>query len=251
MKILLKIAYDGKNYCGWQVQKNGPSIQGELCRASAEAYGCEVRITGCSRTDSGVHAKEYFCTLETENGAPVIPNDKLPTALNVRLPEDITVYSAKTVPDSFHARYSVESKTYEYRIDNSAERDPFLRDRAWYLKKPLDAVRMDKVAKAFIGEHDFSAFMASGSDIKDKVRRVTEVSVHREGTEVIFRVSANGFLYNMVRIMMGTLTDISYGKIKADELSDIISSLDRRRAGITAPPSGLYLVNVEYGNNLM
>ncbi len=246
MKLLLKIAYDGRNYCGWQVQKNGTSIQGELCRAASEVYHETVKVTGCSRTDSGVSAKEYFCTLELSENAPSVPLDRLPTALNVKLNEDITVYSATSVSDDFHARYSVESKTYEYVIDNGEQRDPFLKGRAWYLKKPLDEQKMDRAAKAFIGRKDFAAFMASGSSVTDTVRCVKYAEVVREGRNVIFRVSADGFLYNMVRIMVGTLTDVSAGKIQENEIEEIIESKDRGRAGMTAPPDGLYLCQVVY-----
>ena len=246
MKILLKAAYDGKNYCGWQVQKNGVSVQGEISRAAKEAYGVDVKVTGCSRTDSGVHALAYCFTVETPDGAPCIPLLRLPTALNVRLNEDITVFSAEEVESDFHARYFVKQKTYEYRIDNGPYRDPFKVGYAWYLKKPLDERVMDTAAKHFIGKKDFSAFMASGSDVTDTVREVKHAEVTREGDTVIFRVSADGFLYNMVRIMVGTLTDVSYGKIAPSDLPDIISSGERKKAGITAPPDGLYLKNVEY-----
>ena len=246
MKLLLKAAYDGKNYCGWQVQKNGPSVQGEICRAACEVYGTEIKVTGCSRTDSGVHALNYCFTLETPENAPKIPTDRLPVALNIKLNEDITVFFAEEVPESFHARYSVKGKTYEYRIDNGVYKSPFKVGYAWHLKKPLDADLMNEAAKELIGKHDFSAFMASGSDVTDTVRTVTDAEVIRVGDEVIFRVSADGFLYNMVRIMIGTLTEVSYGKISPDGIKSIILSGDRKRAGITAPPDGLYLKNVEY-----
>ncbi len=246
MKILLKASYDGKNYCGWQVQKNGISVQGEISRAAKEVYGTDVKITGCSRTDSGVHALSYCFTLEASENAPEIPLSRVPVALNVKLSEDITVFSAEHVPDDFHARYSVKEKTYEYRIDNGAYRSPFKVGYAWHLKKPLNEKIMDAAAKKFIGKRDFSVFMASGSDITDTVREVRHAEVVREGDEVIFRVSADGFLYNMVRIMMGTLTEVSYGKIRVEDIEGIISSGDRKRAGITAPPDGLYLKNVKY-----
>ncbi len=246
MKILLKIAYNGNNYCGWQVQKNGISVQGELCRAASEMYGCEVAVTGCSRTDAGVHALEYFCTLQPGEGAPVIPTERIPYALNVRLNEDVTVFFAQEVDNSFHARYNVKSKTYEYVIDNGSFRDPFQYGRAWHLKRELDELRMDQAAKAFVGKHDFSAFMASGSSVKDTVRTVREASVRREGRNVVFTVSADGFLYNMVRIMTGTLTDVSYGKFAPEDIDRIIRSQSRNMAGRTAPPEGLYLKRVEY-----
>ena len=213
MKILLKLAYCGTKYCGWQVQKNGTSVQGLLCIAAEQIYGAPVKITGCSRTDSGVHAREYYVTLETPSSAPAIPESRIPAALNTHLPEDITVFEAKEVDKEFHARYSVKTKTYEYVFDNGVQRDPFFLDRAWHISKHLDEKAMNEAAQGFVGTHDFSAFMASGSSVKDTVRTVTSAKVVREGDKVVFLVSANGFLYNMVRIMAGTLYEVSIGKV--------------------------------------
>ena len=246
MKILIKIAYDGKNYCGWQVQKNGVSVQGSVCEAAMQVYGEKVNVTGCSRTDSGVHAREYFCTLEASENAPSVPLDRLPTALNRYLPEDITVFCAEAVDGEFHARYGVREKTYEYVFDNGAQRDPFLFKRAWHITKRLDEEAMNSAAKGFIGNYDFSAFMASGSSVTDTVRKITDASVIRTGDKVVFSVTGNGFLYNMVRIMAGTLYYVSIGKIDKDGIVDIIKSGDRALAGITAPPDGLYLTAVKY-----
>ncbi len=247
MKFLLKIAYCGTSYHGWQVQKNGKSVQGELCRAADEIFGQGAKITGCSRTDSGVHAQEYFCTLELQMNAPAIPESRIPAAMNTRLSEDITVYEARRVCDGFHARYNVKSKTYEYIFDNGAYRNPFLVGRAWHIPKPLDDKLMNEAARGFVGEHDFAAFMASGSSVNDTVRTVYGAEVVRDGGNVIFRVSANGFLYNMVRIMAGTLYEVSIGKISLCEIEKIIQSKERKNAGITAPPDGLYLKKVDYG----
>ena len=246
MKLLLKIAYNGRDFCGWQVQPNGKTVQGEMSRAVEEAYGCKINVTGCSRTDSGVHALEYYCTLDVPENAPKIPVDRVPSALNVRLPESITVYEAKEVGSDFHARYSVKKKTYEYVIDNGYQRDPFLFGRAWHIKTPLDADKMNEVAKSFIGKHDFSAFMASGSEIEDATRTVFDAEVERVGSRVIFRVTADGFLYNMVRIMTGTLADVSCGRIEAGGIGRIIELCERKNAGVTAPADGLYLKHVEY-----
>jgi tRNA pseudouridine38-40 synthase len=246
MKYLLKICYYGEKYCGWQVQKNEISVQSEMCRAAKEIYGTDVKITGCSRTDSGVHAREYYCTLETPENAPVLPEDKIPSALNRYLCEDISVFEAKEVAAEFHARYDVKEKTYEYVFDNGVQRNPFMHKRAWHISKRLNEDLMNEAARQFVGEYDFSAFMASGSSVTDTVRRVTDASVTREGDKVIFRVSANGFLYNMVRIMAGTLRDVSIGKISADSIKNIINGKDRCAAGLTAPPDGLYLVSVIY-----
>lgn len=246
MKILLKLAYCGTSYCGWQVQKNGVSVQGLLCEAARQIYASDVKVTGCSRTDSGVHAREYFCTLDIPTSAPVIPENRIPSALNTHLPEDISVLEARRVADSFHARYDVKEKTYEYVYDNGEQRDPFLTRRAWHIPKRLDENVMNEAAKAFVGEHDFSAFMASGSSVTDTVRMVTHAEVVREGSTVKFRVSANGFLYNMVRIMAGTLYEVSIGKIDKDSIPNIIAGKDRKGAGVTASPDGLYLINVIY-----
>ena len=245
MKILLKLMYLGENYCGWQVQENGKTVQGELCRAFREICGKDVKVTGCSRTDSGVHAKEYFCTAETD-GIFGIPCGKLPLAVNAHLDRDISVRSAKEVPKDFHARYDVKYKTYEYVIDNGVTHDPFLEKRSWHVPKKLSETVMDEAAKIFVGEKNFAAFMASGSKVTDTVRRITEASVRREGENVIFRVTGNGFLYNMVRIMTGTLVEVSLGKKSVKDITSALDCGDRKKAGMTAPAEGLYLVSVVY-----
>ncbi len=246
MKLLLKIAYCGENYCGWQVQKNGVTVQGLLCDTAKNVYSCDVKITGCSRTDSGVHAEEYYCTLEAPMNAPVIPIERIPLAFNRYLPGDVSVIKASVVSDGFHARYDVKSKTYEYVFDNGEQRNPFLTKRAWHIPKRLDEKLMSAAAKHFVGTYDFRAFMASGSDVKDTVRTVFNAEVVREGDIVKFKVSADGFLYNMVRIMAGTLYEVSIGKISADDIDRVISEKNRKKAGVTAPPDGLYLVKVTY-----
>ncbi len=245
-KILLKISYFGKNYCGWQFQINGNTVQREMSIAARTCYGCDIKVSGCSRTDSGVHALNYYCTLELPEGSPNIPLDRLPTALNVRLPLDITVHSAKAVSDDFHPRYSAISKTYEYRMYDADYRDPFQDGRAWHVGWKLDENIMNTEAKALLGSHDFFAFMAAGSDITDTVREIYSAEVTRENGLIIFRVSGNGFLYNMVRIMTGTLMDISCGRIERGSIPKIIASRDRTNAGRTAPPEGLYLLDVKY-----
>ncbi len=245
-KILLKISYFGKNYCGWQFQKNGNTVQREMSIAVRTCYGCDVNVSGCSRTDSGVHALNYYCTLTLPENAPDIPCDRLPTALNVRLPLDIVVLSAEKADDEFHPRYSAVSKTYEYRMYDGYYRDPFEDGRVWHVGWRLDESIMDRNAKDFIGSHDFSAFMAAGSEITDTVREIYDASVVRENGLVIFRVKGNGFLYNMVRIMAGTLVDISCGRLEDGGVPNIIFSKDRKMSGRTAPPDGLYLLDVEY-----
>ena len=245
MKILLTISYVGTAFCGWQVQKNGRSVQATVQDAVEEVFGKRYPVTGCSRTDSGVHARGFKCTVDIDENAPKIPEGRIPIALNTKLPDDVAVRDASYVDDDFHARYSVKSKRYEYLIRNSTLRDPFLAGRAWTVPQPLDEALMNEAAQEFIGTHDFTSFRAAGSDVPDSVRTVYGASVRREGDSVIFSVCADGFLYNMVRIMVGTLVDVSRGSI-SESISDIINARDRKKAGQTAPPDGLTLAEVFY-----
>jgi len=245
MKILLTISYVGCAYCGWQVQKNGRSVQETVQDAVEQVFGKRYPVTGCSRTDSGVHARGFMCTVDIDGNAPKIPEERIPIAMNTKLPDDVAVRSAVYVDDGFHARYSVKSKRYEYVISNSPLRDPFLAGRAWNVPQYLDESVMNKAAQNFVGTHDFTSFRAAGSDVPDSVRTVYAASVRRENEKVIFSVCADGFLYNMVRIMVGTLVDIARGSITA-ELSEIIDARDRKKAGQTAPPDGLTLAEVFY-----
>ena len=247
MKLKLRMSYDGANYSGWQVQKNAPTIQKKLQDAVESVYGRRYSVTGCSRTDSGVHAKDYCCTLEIDDNCSVsIPVEKVPLVLNRFLPDDISVFGSQIVSDEFHPRYDVIYKEYEYIILNSDIKDPFLNNKAFLYSKKLDVSIMDMAAKMFVGTHDFQGFMSSGSSVVDTVRTIKYFSVKREGDIVKLNVAADGFLYNMVRILVGTLIEISEGKIKLDDLDEIIRSKDRGRAGFTAPPYGLYLNKVVY-----
>lgn len=244
MKYLLTVAYDGKNYCGYQKQKNGISVQEKLTEAAMSLFGDGVKITGCSRTDSGVHAKGFKATLECDKTS--ISEDKVAVAMNTLLPDDISVISSREVAHGFHPRYDVKSKEYRYIINNSGVRDPFLAGRAYHYPKPLDEKIMNVAAKHLIGEHDFSSFMASGSKIVDTVRTIYDCKVERDGDTITVSVIGNGFLYNMVRIIVGTLIYVSEGKIYPSDIPKIIESKSRKNAGITAPACGLYLYNVEY-----
>ena len=239
----LKIAYLGTAYCGWQVQKNGVSVQQTVQTALQKLLGSRPALTGCSRTDSGVHAREFCFHTDT---SVAIPCEKVPLALNRFLPDDIAVTDCREVPHDFHARYSCKGKTYVYRICDAKVRDPFNTRFTAYHRGRLDADRMNAAAAAFLGTHDFSAFCASGSSVEDKVRTVSEAKVERVGDEVHFTVTADGFLYNMVRIMAGTLLDVSLGLIDSAGMSDIIESRDREKAGRTAPARGLTLEKVSY-----
>ncbi len=249
MKILLKIRFVGTNYAGYQVQNNAPTVQGELCRAAEQLFGTKCDVTGCSRTDSGVHAN-LFCAAVTNHGTQsletTVPTEKIPRAMNAFLPPDIAVISAHEVEDGFHPRYDVKSKEYVYLIRNGGERDPFMADRCLFYPRSLDTDKMNEAAQKFVGEHDFAAYMAAGSKVESTVRTVYSASVVRDGDMIRFSVRGNGFLYNMVRIMTGTLLSVGEGRISPDEIPSITQSLDRKRAGSTAPACGLYLNAVEY-----
>ncbi len=252
MKLFLKIKYDGSRYGGYQVQKNAVTVQQKLNEATQDLFGFDCDIVGCSRTDAGVHA-ECFCLTVAKKGedslVSSLPCEKVPRALNVRLPSDIAVYEARWVGDDFHARYGVREKTYVYRILNSPERDPFYEKRAWHCPRPIsesDVRAMRAAAVDIVGKHDFSAFMASGSSVKSTVRTVTRVDVLRRGDLIEIYVGADGFLYNMVRIIAGTLLDVARGRIPEGAIAEIIDSRDRSRAGVTAPAEGLYLWDVKY-----
>ena len=242
----------GTNYRGYQVQPNGVTVQQKLNEAARSLFGYDCDIVGCSRTDSGVHARE-FCAAVTRKGTPsletAIPVERIPLALSHYLPSDISVWRAELVEDGFHPRYDVVSKEYVYKIWNGKVRDPFLEGRAWHCPKPISdkaAKDMDRAARYLIGKHDFSAYMASDTKIKDTVREVFDIGVTKDGELVELRISADGFLYNMVRIITGTLVDVAYGRIAPEDIPKITESCDRRLAGTTAPPEGLYLNKVKY-----
>ncbi len=240
---LLTIKYDGTDYCGWQVQKNAKTVQETLQKALCSIIGEHCDITGCSRTDSGVHANMFCLHFNTES---TIENNKLVLALNARLPDDISALKCENVADDFHARYSCKGKNYIYKIYNSPIRDVFLYKYSLQVNKPIDVDLLNKAALCFIGTHDFSGFCSVGSSVQNTVRTVTECRFVRDGDMVIFSITADGFLYNMVRIIVGTLLEVANGKISADDLPQIILSCDRELAGPTVKPHGLYLNKVYY-----
>ena len=247
MKYFVKINYLGTNFHGFQVQPGLRTVQGELCRALDEAFGVPCKVTGCSRTDAGVHANEFCLTVENEGGT--IPPEKLPVAVSRFLPNDIALYYAELCEDSLHPRYDVKSKEYLYRIRNRKIFDPFDFGRVWFFPQDIAAdgiSRMNEAGKYIVGKHDFSAFMSEGSDVVDTVRTVYSLSVTKEGDTIEIRISADGFLYNMVRIIVGTLIDVALKRISVPEVLDIINSGDRKNAGMTAPAEGLYLNRVVY-----
>ena len=247
-RILLELSYVGTAYHGWQVQKNAASVQKTVQNALCELCGAPITLTGCSRTDTGVHARTYFALAEGDIPSGLL-SARMVNAVNVILPDDISAKRVYFVDDDFHPRYSVVSKEYEYIFSDGGFPDPFLASRAYRSTKKLDEDLMNEAAKQFIGTHDFTAFCASGSkaaENMDVVRTVFDASVQRVGDTVSFRVRADGFLYNMVRIMAGTLIEVSLGKIQKDEILKIIESKNRNSAGRTLPPDGLYLDIVEY-----
>lgn len=260
MKLLLKIRYDGSSYCGFQYQPNAPTVQGTLTEKISDAFGFPCTVTGCSRTDAGVHALGYVAAVEPADtemcGKPWcnIPVGKVHRVLNMYLPSDISVMGAAFVPDTFHPRYDTVAKEYTYVIDDRVYPDPFLRDRAWHLKKQVTdrgLELMNEGAALLLGRHDFSSFMASGSSVTDTVRTLYSLKAERndEG-KLIVTTRGDGFLYNMVRILTGTLLDVAFEKIGTTKLKEILEGCDRRLAGPTAPPSGLYLKEVIYSEDI-
>ena len=243
MHVCITLRFAGTRYHGFQVQKNALSVCEVLQNALESLYGVRPPVKGCSRTDSGVHALGY-CVSYTQ--PKPIPPRKLPLAVNRFLPDDVRVTEAHRVPEDFHARYSAKSKEYIYRIHNSAVADPFQNGLCWRFPGPLDAGRMERAAQYLVGKHDFVSFMSSGSDIADTVRTVYFAHVRREGDDITFHVCADGYLYNMVRILAGTLCEVGAGRLRAADIPAILASRDRSRAGPTLPAKGLFLKCVEY-----
>lgn len=241
--IKLTLKYDGTAYHGWQSQKNAVTVQEVLENAIFKLTGARPRVTGCSRTDTGVHAEMFVCNFGTETK---IPCDKLPLALNTHLPDDVVCFWAEDADADFHSRYAAKKKRYTYYIHNSRFPDVFKINYAWHYSYPLDVDAMKKASQAFLGEHDFIGFAASGFTVKTTVRTIYDISVEKTGDLIKISVLGNGFLYNMVRIIAGTLAFVGCGKINAEDMEGIINSCDRKRAGITAPPQGLYLTEVFY-----
>ena len=243
--LLVTIRYDGRGYHGWQVQDNADSVQARFQEALFRVIGSRPDIKGCSRTDAGVHANMYCVSFRTEH---TIPADRLPYAMNRFLPDSIAVTGAAEVPEDFHARYSCRGKEYIYKILNAPFRDPFLSGYALHYWHSLDEELMDRAARNFLGTHDFTSFCTVDPHRKkgDFHRTVRNFSVTRQGDMVTLTIEADGFLYNMVRIITGTLLYVAQGRLAPDDIPVIISARDRSAAGPTAPPEGLYLNRVFY-----
>lgn len=252
-RIMLRVAYDGTNYHGYQIQDNGDTIEQRLTEAIKGLTGEDIKLVGGSRTDAGVHAKENVVVFDTNSQ---IPGDKFKYGINQRLPEDIRVVSSNEVAADFHPRHCDTKKTYEYHILNAEIADPVKRLYAHHVYVPLDVSKMMQAAEFMIGEHDFNAFCAKGAQVESTVRTIYDIIIEEKptqdsygrfpGKDIIIRVSGNGFLYNMVRIIAGTLIEAGFGRLEPSKVKEIIASCDRQNAGPTAPAMGLILAKYEF-----
>ena len=242
-RIKLIVAYDGTNYCGWQTQINGVTVEEVLNKTLSGLLKEDIRVIGASRTDSGVHALGNVAVFDTESK---IPGDKFSFALNQRLPEDIRIQESCQVADDFHPRFCNTIKTYEYKILNRKFALPTERLYSAFVYYPLDVEKMQMAAAYLVGEHDFKSFCSSGSQVESTVRTITDISVEKHGEMISIRVSGNGFLYNMVRIIVGTLMKIGLGVWEPERMEEILNACDRNAAGPKAEARGLTLVEIRY-----
>ena len=241
--IKIVIEYHGRGFNGWQKQPDKLNIQGEIERAIEEITGEKVDLIASGRTDAGVHSLGQTANFKIEGNFPI---EKIPIALNSKLKNSIRIKSAEEVEERFHSRYSVQSKRYRYIINNSQYGTAIYRELEFHIPQKLDIEKMKEAAKYFEGEHDFKAFKASGTSSKSSVRAIYRADVAEGEGKIKIELTGNGFLYNMVRIISGTLVDVGLGKIKAEDIPNIIESKDRTKAGKTLPAHGLYLVEVKY-----
>ncbi len=241
--IKLTISYDGAAYKGWQLQKNGATVQGKLEKAIKKVLGKEHRVHGASRTDSGVHAKGQVAHFKTASSIPV---EKISPALNAALPDDIVVKKTEEVSDKFHSRFDARSKLYRYNMLSSRQRDPFEEKYAWRIPYKLNLTRMRKEAAELVGRHDFKSFQASDNRERPSVRKISMIKLRKKGKMITLDIEGDGFLYNMVRNITGTLVDIGRGYLPPGSMKEILEIRDRRKAGPTAPAKGLFLLEVKY-----
>ena len=242
-RVKLTVAYDGTNYCGWQVQPNGITVQEVLNQCLSEFTGENIETIGASRTDAGVHALGNVAVFDTEMR---MPGDKFSFALNQRLPEDIRIQKSEEVEMDFHPRYVKSEKTYEYHILNRRFPIPTERFYSHFTYIPLDIERMREAASYLIGEHDFKSFCGTGAQVKTTVRTVKEIQIEKNEDKITIRITGEGFLYNMVRIIAGTLMDIGGGLYPPEKMQEILAAKDRKKAGPTAPARGLTLIGIQY-----
>lgn len=244
-RVRLFVAYDGTNYCGWQIQPNGITIEEVLNEKLKKLTGEDIHVIGASRTDSGVHALGNVAVFDTESS---IPPERMAYALNQKMPEDIVIVKSDEVPLDWHPRYQDEiSKTYEYHICNSKVSNPMKRNYSTHVSFDLDIDKMREGAKYLIGEHDFVSFCNIRTNVEDTVRTVTDIEILKEGEDITLRITGNGFLYNMVRIIVGTLIRVGRGFYEPVRVKEILEERKRTAAGVTAPPNGLVLVGIDYG----
>lgn len=248
-RIRLRVAYDGTDYCGWQRQNNGATVEGELQKALDQLFGPGVELTGASRTDAGVHALGNVAVFDVETR---IPPEKIAVALNHKLPENIRILESEEVAPDFHPRYAKSEKTYEYTVIHTDIEIPTLARYGYHVYRLLNVEAMQEVAKDLEGTHDFSAFCSAGAQVQTKVRTVYEVQVRQEpltgvkGEKIVIRVRGNGFLYNMVRIIAGTLLEVGMGRRSREKVQGALATGERTLAGPTAPAKGLMLVGIAY-----
>lgn len=242
-RIKLVVAYDGTNYQGWQIQRNGETIESMLNRALQSLTGEPIRVMGASRTDSGVHALGNVAVFDTEAR---MPGDKFSYALNQRLPEDIRIQASCEVPGDFHPRYQETVKTYEYRILNREFPLPSCRLNTYFTYYTLDVDRMCQAAAFLTGEHDFKSFCAAGAQVKTTIRTIYDLQIRKDEDILTIRITGNGFLYNMVRIIAGTLMKVGTGEWEPEYIEEILKAKDRRKAGPTAPAKGLTLLEIRF-----
>lgn len=247
MRYVLEVAYDGTHFCGWQVQSNGRTVQEELNSAVFQAFGEKATVTASGRTDAGVHALAQICHVDLN---AEIAGQKLADALNQRLPDDVSIIKSAVAPQGFDANRSAKKKTYVYKTYFSSRRNPLYDRYAVWIKGAPDLDKMREAAKAFVGEYDFSAYCASGSQVKTTVRRIYSFEIAQEGGFVTFGVCGNGFLYNMVRTLVGTVLWYSLGKLSPADIEASLADGDRNKVGKTMPAKGLVLKSVDYGCEL-
>ncbi len=243
MRIKLTVAYDGTDFHGWQFQPEQRTVEGDLNKAVSEIVKKEIQVIGASRTDAGVHAYGNVAVFDTDSS---IPPDKFAYALNTKLKEDVRIVKSEEVAPDFHPRYQCHNKTYEYHLYCSEIPVPTKRRYSAYTYKTPDVRKMKEGAEYLIGKHDFASFQAAGSTITDTVRTIYFIDIFQENEDIVIKVNGDGFLYNMVRIIAGTLINVGCGKIKPEYCKEILESCDRKKAGPTAPACGLFLREIFY-----
>lgn len=242
-RILIKISYDGSKYFGWQKQAGKPTIQGEIEKALEILLTHPCEVFGSGRTDAGVHALAQTAHFDMDINIPV---SKLADVLNKLLPDDITIIEAKEVPTDFHARFSIKKKCYEYRVYIGKKKDPFIANYSSWIKDELDFEAMEEAKKLLIGKHNFKGFCSTATAVKDFNREIYSIEITKKKDFVYFTFVGSGFLYNMVRILVGTLLDVGLGKLNLDNIKKALKTGDRQFAGVTMPPNGLYLKWTQY-----